>query len=806
MRFQQYFCPSLLSICFLFISQTAFAQIGPNLVPPGLDPDHPVDSYSRNGSKKLVEDWRHQVSWELNAGDVVFSAAKKRQLISEAPSTIHVITDREISAHGWRTLAEILRHIPGVQTLTTKSQFQSVMIRGLVGTEDNNSRILWLQNGVPMNDVRDSGIWLDETYPIELIKRIEVVLGPGSALYGAGAFQGVVNIFTKDPHDIDKYGEYRLALQNNMTFKASAIAAYTSEDGKLGILGHVAGNTTQGPGLIGDYVYTNYAMAQAGTNVAASQGATDLRANSIESNSEKHWYNINFKLNYSSFKWNLGFTDIYAGSDGNEFVPNSDYSTLQDELTQNNLISGDSIEVLDSDEHPIDVDRYFYHFNRREFYTDLIYEDSFGDNISFLALLSYRMNYYKNKNYRNYHNGDELYEYFTDAKDDLAAYADKINYDTIQHKLYALAQVQWRIYEANELIAGLVFEYQHISTPEFMNGKDIPFKQNGEILHPDEIWDATTLGQVTPSIFIQDEQRLWNDRIILTAGLRFDAYRVYITGDKEPDYAPSWRFAFLAKWTDWMTMRLSYGFSFKEPSLYQLYINTFDYIGNTTLDSEKLHNVELSFLFSPVYFMKIRLDGFYSHMQNLIIMKYDDNQAINNLGESARYTPDQSDGADIGGFELSLDTTIGQNWNIYAHYNFLYSQIDRNDDKEQTAAENYIDDDIQDDARHRIKLGASFSNDHLIADLALFMVADTPETKSNSNWSSRKTYSTPFYAILQPEITVGLPANIGLMLQGSYAFSEGFDRSPTYRFYYEKEGVPVSRYSVMFSVLYPFKK
>ncbi len=804
MRFQTYFCSTLLATCILLISQIAYAQIGPELVPPGLDPDHPVDSYSRNGSKKVIEDWRHEASWELNAGDVVFSAAKKRQLISEAPSTIHVITDKEISAHGWRTLAEILRHVPGVQTLTTKSQFQSVMIRGLVGTEDNNSRILWLQNGVPMNDVRDSGIWLDETYPVELIKRIEVVLGPGSALYGAGAFQGVVNIFTKDPQDINKYGEYRIAFQNNMTFKASAIAAYTSEDGKLGILGHIAGNTTQGPGLIGDYVYNNYAMAQAGTNVSASQGATDLRADSIEANSAKHWYNLNFKLNYGSFKWNLGFTDIYAGADGNEFVPNSDYSTIK--LNDNNLVSGENIEILDSHTYPIDVDRYFYHFNRREFFTDLIYEDSFGDNVSFLALLSYRMNHYQNEHYRNYRDGDEMLDYILDNSSDLTAYKDKINYDTMMHKLYALAQVQWRIYEANELIAGLVFEYQHITTPEFMNGKDIPLRQPDDSSDPDERWDATSLGQVTPSIFIQDEQRLWNDRIILTAGLRFDAYRVYITGNKDPDYAPSWRFAFLAKWTDWMTMRLSYGFSFKEPSLYQLYINTFDYIGNTKLDSEKLHNVELSFLFTPAYFMKIRLDGFYSHMQNLIIMKYDDKQSINILGEPARYTPDQSDGANIGGFELSMDTTIGQNWNIYAHYNFLYGKIDHNGDDDQTANAKDFNNNIQDDARHRIKLGATYTNDYLVADLALFMVADTPETKSNSNWKSRETYSTPFYAILQPEVTVGLPADIGLMVQGSYAFSEGFDRSPTYRFYYEKEGVPVSRYSIMFSLLYPFKK
>ena len=187
-------------------ASSAAAQIGPDLRPPGLAEAHPLASYTN----KQTDDWRHESRWELNANDVVFSASKKRQLIREAPSTIHVITDRDIASHGWRTLAEVLRHVPGVQTLTTQSGFQSAMIRGLVGTENNNARILWLQNGVPINDVRDAGIWLDETYPVELIKRVEVVLGPGSALYGSGAFQGVVNIFTKDPKDIKKITSFAI--------------------------------------------------------------------------------------------------------------------------------------------------------------------------------------------------------------------------------------------------------------------------------------------------------------------------------------------------------------------------------------------------------------------------------------------------------------------------------------------------------------------------------------------------------------------------------------------------------------------
>ena len=791
------------------ISVHAQAQIGPDLVPPGLEPNHPLDSYTMTGSKKLVDDWRYEASWELNANDVVFSAAKKRQLISEAPSTIHVITDKDIATHGWRTLAEIMRFVPGVQTMTTKSQFQSVMIRGLVGTEDNNSRILWLQNGVPMNDVRDSGIWLDETYPVEMIKRIEVVLGPGSALYGSGAFQGVVNIFTKDPADIEKYGEYRITLQNNMTFKASAIAAYNSDNNDFGILGHVSGNTTQGPGLIGDYTYTKYAMEQANESIKENKNPDLYRYENLDSNSDKHWYNADLKLHYKKLKWNLGFTDIYAGADGSEFVPAVAYKQPEFDENYEGLIDKSASDFAGV---------YNYRFNRREAYTDIIYEDDFGDSVSLLALLSYRFNHYKHKHYGNF-NTFEVSDFFSTLDCSSSNLSDacnhhfdtKIDFDTYQHKLYALAQVQWRIYESNELIAGIVAEYQHITSADFLNSSSHTTTAEGTNVS----LNATKLGQVTPSVFIQDEQRFWDDRIILTAGARFDAYRIYMSGDKEPDYAPSWRFAFLSKWTDWMTMRLSYGYSFKEPSLYQLYSDTFDYVGNPNLNPEKLHNIELSFLFNPTYYMKIRLDGFTTIMSDLIIMQYDNSFNDTYLGIKGRYTPIQKGGAIISGFELSLDTSIGNNWSLYSHYNFLYSYRDysintQSSNNTDTTSPQIISKTIgkivPDDAMHRIKLGATYMNDYLTADMAGFLVTGTPQAKSNSGWSSRFTYKTPTYFILQPQISVNLGANIGFMLAGSYAFSEGLLDSPTYRFYYEKEGVPVSRYSLMLSLMYPFRK
>lgn len=797
----------------------ALAQIGPDLIPPGLDENHPIDSYSANGRKKVSDDWRYQASWELNAADVVFSAAKKRQLISEAPSTIHVITDRDINAHGWRSLAEILRHVPGVQTQTTHSQFQSVMIRGLVGTENNNSRILWLQNGVPMNDVRDSGIWLDETYPVEMIKRIEVVLGPGSALYGSGAFQGVVNIFTKDPSDINKYGEYRITMQNNLTFKASAIAAYNSETSDFGILAHVAGSTTQGPQLIGDYQYEDYSMIQGGANVGAGLTVNDYYYDRISSNSDKHWYNINFKLHYEDLKWNVGFTDIYAKADGTQYRPY--VSTSMSDI--NDTVTAGDLSEIDGKEAPSLSP---YHFNRREFYTDLIYETSFTDDLSFLAVASYRLNQYRFENYAGFSdtNGTGNTLNITDEKGTLFTY--KYDFAPIQHKLYLLAQAQWRIYSANELIGGIALEYHNINSDHEFAARDEQTieKDASENQASEKTYNTThnRYDYVTPSIFLQDEQRFWDDRIILTLGARLDMYKISRMNDVDDksDLAPSWRAAFLGKWTDWMTMRLSYGYAFKEPSLYQLYADSLDYHGNDKLTNEDVHNVELSFLFTPTYFMKIRFDAFASFISNLITVSFDsESQNYKVYGIDGRYTPTQNYGANIYGFELAFDSAIGKNWNIYAHYNFLYSEYTNTDTKNTdtetaTATKTIKDKRIPDDAMHRFKIGATFQNEWITADLSAFLVGGSPETtsvfpnvsgKTGTDSNDPEKYAVPFYAIVQPQITAHLGANIGAMVQGTYTFSENMTKSPTHKFYFEKEGVPVPRYSVMFSLIYPFR-
>lgn len=125
---------------------------------------------------------------------VVVTASKTEQPINEAPATIEVITDKDIERYGFRTLTDALRMVPGMDIGNTGySVYYSA--RGLNGRKSNTA-VLVLIDGHPINDLPRGSV-----DPCSLllsnVARIEVIRGPGSSLYGANAFAGVVNIITK---------------------------------------------------------------------------------------------------------------------------------------------------------------------------------------------------------------------------------------------------------------------------------------------------------------------------------------------------------------------------------------------------------------------------------------------------------------------------------------------------------------------------------------------------------------------------------------------------------------------------------
>lgn len=128
-------------------------------------------------------------------------AAGSRQPLRQAPAVASVITAEAIQAMGAVDLDEVLESVAGLHVGRAANQYMPLYIfRGIYS--QFTAQVLLLQNGVPMTTsfVGNKGnVWAG--YPVEHIARIEVIRGPGSALYGADAYAGVINIITKSAAD-----------------------------------------------------------------------------------------------------------------------------------------------------------------------------------------------------------------------------------------------------------------------------------------------------------------------------------------------------------------------------------------------------------------------------------------------------------------------------------------------------------------------------------------------------------------------------------------------------------------------------
>jgi iron complex outermembrane receptor protein len=128
-------------------------------------------------------------------------ATRYEQPISKAPSEVYVITDEDIRLSGATDIPTILRRVPGLEIMQTTGADFNVSVRG-----DNQltaNKLLVMVDGRSIY-VDQAGLVFWKLIPVTLpeIKRIEVLKGPASAVYGFNAFDGVVNIITKSPEEM----------------------------------------------------------------------------------------------------------------------------------------------------------------------------------------------------------------------------------------------------------------------------------------------------------------------------------------------------------------------------------------------------------------------------------------------------------------------------------------------------------------------------------------------------------------------------------------------------------------------------
>ena len=130
--------------------------------------------------------------------DSVFSASMYMQKVTEAPSSVTIITADEIRGLGHRTLADVLRTVRGFY-ITYDRNYSYLGVRGFSRPGDYNARVLLQVDGHRLNDNVFGSALIGTEFPldVDLIERIEIIRGPSSALYGTNAFFAVINVITR---------------------------------------------------------------------------------------------------------------------------------------------------------------------------------------------------------------------------------------------------------------------------------------------------------------------------------------------------------------------------------------------------------------------------------------------------------------------------------------------------------------------------------------------------------------------------------------------------------------------------------
>jgi outer membrane receptor protein involved in Fe transport len=138
-----------------------------------------------------------QLSLDALLNPTITTATKSVRTLEQTPSIVSVFGRDDIERLGARQLIDLLRYVPGFYEVGSQLE-RNVAIRGIHASSP--AHFVVLLDGLPLNDFLFSSASPD-AFSLEMAERVEIIRGPGSAIYGANALMGVVNIITQRPTD-----------------------------------------------------------------------------------------------------------------------------------------------------------------------------------------------------------------------------------------------------------------------------------------------------------------------------------------------------------------------------------------------------------------------------------------------------------------------------------------------------------------------------------------------------------------------------------------------------------------------------
>src|SRR5579864_8710918 len=130
----------------------------------------------------------------------VTSVSKKEQKLSRTASAIFVITQEDIRRSGATNIPDLLRMVPGLDVAQVNGSTWAISSRGF-NDEAANKLLVMIDGRTVYSPLFNGVFWDAQQVPLEMIDRVEVIRGPGAAVWGANAVNGVINIITKKASD-----------------------------------------------------------------------------------------------------------------------------------------------------------------------------------------------------------------------------------------------------------------------------------------------------------------------------------------------------------------------------------------------------------------------------------------------------------------------------------------------------------------------------------------------------------------------------------------------------------------------------
>jgi len=475
---------------------------------------------------------------ELMQVKIVTIATGSQQTTHQAPAITSIITAEEIEASGAQELSQVLETVPGLHVI--KRPFGSwpfYIIRGLFSTP--NPEVLFMINGIPLKDLqygnRGLGNW---EWPLHEIARIEVIRGPGSAIYGADAFAGVINVITKTAAEMEgtetglRLGSFNTheawALHGGQWagFEVSAALQYLKSDGYRP--------------LIEEDIQTTYDQ-QFGTHASLAPGTANL---------DREFLGMRVELSRANWRWRVGYDK-------------------RDHIGMGVSNALDSLGALSS----------------HLFHTELIYHQ---------AQLTPNWDVTVQLSQQNLVNSGTYYLFPPGAFGGAYPQGLIANQGSSETHTRLDAYGFYTGLEQHRLRVGMGYEYADLY--KVVEGRNFGLDPTtGLPLPPDspmvEVSDTPSVGlpegyRQVKYLSIQDEWKLAT-ALTLTTGLRYDDYSDF-GGTINPRLALVWQTR------PELTTKFLYGRAFRAPSFNELYSTDPQAQGNPHLKPETIHTWELA--------------------------------------------------------------------------------------------------------------------------------------------------------------------------------------------------------------------